>query len=137
MSGARISPLAGKRLDPAQLVNVSRLIDAYFNGTPDPANPSQRVRFGTSGHRGSAFANAFNEPHILAMTQAICLYRKRAAIEGPLFIGIDTHALSRPAFETALEVLAANGVTTMVDARDGYTPTPVISHAILAHNKSG
>ena len=137
MSGARISPLAGKRLDPAQLVNVSRLIDAYFNGTPDPANPSQRVRFGTSGHRGSAFANAFNETHILAMTQAICLYRKRAGVEGPLFIGIDTHALSRPAFETALEVLAANGVTTMIDDRDAYTPTPAISHAILTHNRSG
>jgi len=137
MSSARISPLAGKRLDPGQLIDVSRLIDAYFNGKPDPANPSQRVRFGTSGHRGSAFANAFNEPHILAMTQAVCRYRKRAGIDGPLFVGIDTHALSRPAFETALEVLAANGVATMIDDRDGYTPTPAISHAILTHNRSG
>jgi phosphoglucomutase len=137
MSGAHVSPVAGKRLDPAQLIDVSRLIDAYFNGKPDPVDPSQRVRFGTSGHRGSAFANAFNEPHVLAMTQAACLYRKHAGVEGPLFVGIDTHALSRPAFETALEVLAANGVTTMIDDRDAYTPTPAISHAILTHNRSG
>jgi phosphoglucomutase len=119
------------------LIDVSRLIAAYFNGTPDLSDPAQRVHFGTSGHRGSAFANAFNEPHILAMAQAVCLYRKIAGVEGPLFIGIDTHALSRPAFTTALEVFAANGVTTMIDQRDGYTPTPVISHAILTHNRTG
>ena len=137
MSGAGISPLAGKRLDPSRLIDVSRLVAAYFNGTPDLSDPAQRVHFGTSGHRGSAFVNAFNEPHILAMAQAVCLYRRSVGIEGPLFIGIDTHALSRPAFTTALEVFAANGVTTMIDQRDGYTPTPVISHAILTHNRTG
>ena len=137
MSGAHVSPLAGKLLEPNQLIDVSRLIDAYFSGTPDPADPSQRVRFGTSGHRGSAFANAFNERHVLAMAQAVCRYRQRNGIAGPLFVGIDTHALSRPALATALEVFAANGVTTMIDARDGYTPTPVISHAILTHNRAG
>jgi phosphoglucomutase len=136
MSDAHVSPLAGKLLEPTQLIDVSRLIDAYFSGTPDPADPSQRVRFGTSGHRGSAFANAFNEPHVLAMAQAVCRYRKRSGISGPLFVGIDTHALSRPALATALEVFAANGVTTMIDARDGYTPTPAISHAILTHNRA-
>jgi phosphoglucomutase len=137
MSGSAISPLAGKRLDPSRLIDVSRLVAAYFNGTPDLSDPAQRVHFGTSGHRGSAFANAFNEPHILAIAQAVCLYRRSAGIEGPLFIGIDTHALSRPAFATALEVFAANGVTAMIDQRDGYTPTPVISHAILTHNRIG
>jgi phosphoglucomutase len=104
---------------------------------PDPANSvvSQRVAFGTSGHRGSAFATAFNEAHILAIAQAVCLYRKRAGIDGPLFLGMDTHALSEPAFASALEVLAANGVETMIDAHGGYTPTPVISHAILTYNR--
>jgi phosphoglucomutase len=134
MSGERISPLAGKLLAPAQLIRPADLIGAYFSGVPDLSQPAQRIRFGTSGHRGSAFRNSFNEPHILAIAQSICRYRKRHGIDGPLFLGIDTHALSRPAFASALEVLVANGVTTMVDAGDGYTPTPVISHAILTYN---
>lgn len=131
-----VSPDAGKLLNPSRLVNVPRLVTAYYAAKPDPAAASERVAFGTSGHRGSAFTNSFNEAHILAITQAICLYRKHAGIDGPLFLGIDTHALSIPARASALEVLAANGVDTMVDAQDGYTPTPVISHAILAHNRN-
>jgi phosphoglucomutase len=129
------SPLAGKPAPPSILVDVAALIQAYHDRRPDPAVPAQRVVFGTSGHRGSSLATAFNEHHILAITQAICLYRKRAAIDGPLFVGIDTHALSEPAFVTALEVLAANGVDVMVDTRDGCTPTPVISHAVLGYNR--
>ncbi len=109
---------------------------AYFTGKPDPTVPSQRVAFGTSGHRGSAFDNAFNEAHILAISQAICLYRSKSGINGPLFIGIDTHALSEPALASALEVLAANDVNAMVDGGGGYTPTPVVSHAILSYNKN-
>jgi phosphoglucomutase len=135
MTGARISPLAGKLLDPARLIRPADLIGAYYSGVPDPSEPSQRIHFGTSGHRGTAFHNSFNEPHIVAIAQSICLYRKRHGIDGPLFLGIDTHALSRPAFVTALEVFAANKVVTMIDADDGYTPTPVISHAILAYNR--
>ena len=135
MTGARISPLAGKLLDRAELIRPADLVGAYFSGVPDPSEPSQRIHFGTSGHRGSAFRNSFNEPHILANAQSICLYRKRHSIDGPLFLGIDTHALSRPAFVTALEVFAANEVVTMIDADDGYTPTPVISHAILTYNR--
>ena len=130
-----ISPLAGKPADPSLLINVPRLVTAYYTGRPDPSVPAQRVVFGTSGHRGSALDNAFNEAHILAITQAICLYRKQQSIDGPLYIGIDTHALSEPAFASALEVLAANGVDVMVDADNGYTPTPVISHAILTYNR--
>src|SRR5262247_2621545 len=130
-----ISPLAGKPADPSLLINVPRLVTAYYTGRPDPSVPAQRVVFGTSGHRGSALDNAFNEAHILAITQAICLYRKEHRIDGPLYIGRDTHALSEPAFVSALEVLAANGVDVMVDADNGYTPTPVISHAILAYNR--
>jgi phosphoglucomutase len=130
-----ISPLAGKPADPSLLINVPRLVTAYYTGQPDPSVPAQRVVFGTSGHRGSALDNAFNEAHILAITQAICLYRKHQSIDGPLYIGIDTHALSEPAFASALEVLAANGVDVMVDADNGYTPTPVISHAILTYNR--
>ena len=130
-----ISPLAGKPADPSLLINVPRLVTAYYTGQPDPSVPAQRVVFGTSGHRGSALDNAFNEAHILAITQAICLYRKHQSIDGPLYIGIDTHALSEPAFASALEVLAANGVEVMVDAANGYTPTPVISHAILTYNR--
>jgi phosphoglucomutase len=130
-----ISPLAGKPADPSLLINVPRLVTAYYTGQPDPSVPAQRVVFGTSGHRGSALDNAFNEAHILAITQAICLYRKQQSIDGPLYIGIDTHALSEPAFASALEVLAANGVDVMVDADNGYTPTPVISHAILTYNR--
>jgi phosphoglucomutase len=130
-----ISPLAGKPADPSLLINVPRLVTAYYTGQPDPSVPAQRVVFGTSGHRGSALDNAFNEAHILAITQAICLYRKQQSIDGPLYIGIDTHALSEPAFASALEVLAANSVEVMVDANNGYTPTPVISHAILNYNR--
>lgn len=130
-----ISPLAGKPAEPEMLVNVPRLVTAYYTETPDPAVPAQRVGFGTSGHRGSAFDRSFNEAHILAITHAICLYRKRQGIEGPLFLGIDTHALSIPAFATALEVLAANGVEVMIAEGDEYTPTPVISHAILTYNR--
>jgi phosphoglucomutase len=130
-----ISPLAGKTLDAALLVNVPRLVTAYFAGKPDPAISAQRVSFGTSGHRGSALSNSFNEAHILAISQAVCLYRAQQGIDGPLFIGIDTHALSEAALASALEVFAANGVQVMIDADGGYTPTPVISHAILTYNK--
>ena len=132
----QISPLAGKTVEPSMLANVPRLITAYFTGRPDMTAASQRVAFGTSGHRGSALANGFNESHILAISQAICLYRSQAGIDGPLFIGIDTHALSEPAFASALEVFVANGVDVMIDAQGGYTPTPVISHAILTYNKN-
>jgi len=131
-----VSPLAGKPAPASMLVNVPRLVTAYFSGKPDPAIPSQRVAFGTSGHRGSAFNNAFNEAHILAISQALCDHRRRAGIDGPLFIGIDTHALAESAFASALEVFAANDVTVMIDERDGYTPTPVISHAILTYNRN-
>jgi phosphoglucomutase len=131
-----VSPFAGKPAPASMLVNVPRLVTAYFSGKPDPAVPSQRVAFGTSGHRGSAFNNAFNEAHILAISQALCDYRRRAGIDGPLFIGIDTHALAESAFASALEVFAANDVTVMIDERDGYTPTPVISHAILTYNRN-
>ena len=132
---AHIDPLAGKTIDPAWLVNVPRLVTAYFAGKPDPAISAQRVAFGTSGHRGSALNTSFNENHILAISQAICDYRRSAGIDGPLFIGIDTHALAEPALVSALEVFAANGVHVMIDQHDGYTPTPVISHAILTWNK--
>ena len=130
-----ISPLAGKPADPSLLINVPRLVTAYYTLRPDPAVPAQRVSFGTSGHRGSALDHAFNEAHILAITQAICLYRRQQSIDGPLYIGMDTHALSEPAFASAMEVLAANSVEVMVDADNGYTPTPVISHAILNYNR--
>ncbi len=129
------SPLAGTLLPPSLLVDVPRLVTAYFTGTPDPANPAQRVSFGTSGHRGSSFDGTFNEAHILAISQAVCRHRQTAGVNGPLFIGIDTHALSRPALATALEVFAANGVDAFIDEHDGYTPTPVISRAILAYNR--
>ncbi len=128
-------PNAGKPAETRNLVNVPRLVAAYFIEHPDPSDPSQRVAFGTSGHRGSSLSRSFNEAHILAMTQAICERRGHAGATGPLFLGMDTHALSEPAFRSALEVLAGNGVTVMVD-RDGVcTPTPVISHAILSHNR--
>jgi phosphoglucomutase len=130
-----VSPLAGKPADPARLVNVPRLVTAYYTGRPDPAVPAQRVSFGTSGHRGSSFDDAFNEAHILATTEAICRHRAREHVDGPLFIGIDTHALSEPAFASALEVLAAHDVDVMIDASGGYTPTPVVSHAILTYNR--
>src|SRR6202050_248370 len=130
-----VSPLAGKPIEQSQLVDVPRLITAYYSLKPDVGNPAQRVSFGTSGHRGSAFDSAFNEAHIVAISQAICLYRKSQNINGPLYLGMDTHALSVPAFASALEVLAANGVETMVDSANGYTPTPAISHAILTYNR--
>ncbi len=130
-----LSPLAGKAAPPSILVDVPRLLAAYHDRHPDPSVPAERVAFGTSGHRGSSLAGAFNEDHIAAITQAICLHRKQEGIDGPLFIGIDTHALSRPALVTALEVLAANAVDVMVDARDGWTPTPVVSHAVLGYNR--
>ena len=131
----QVSPLAGKPADPSTLINVPKLVTAYYTGRPDPSIAEQRVVFGTSGHRGCSLDDAFNEAHILAITQAICLYRKQEGIDGPLFIGMDTHALSEPAFASALEVLAANGVDVMLDADDGFTPTPVVSHAILTHNR--
>ena len=132
---AKINPLAGKPADPSMLANIPRLVTAYFAGKPDPSVPAQRVAFGTSGHRGSALNHAFNESHILAISQALCDHRQRAGIDGPLFVGIDTHALAEPALASALEVFAANGVEVMIDEHDGYTPTPVISHAILTYNK--
>jgi phosphoglucomutase len=130
-----VNPLAGKPADPASLVNVPKLVTAYYTETPDPSVPGQRVSFGTSGHRGSAFEKAFNEWHILAITQAICLYRKQQKINGPLFLGMDTHALSVPALASALEVLVANGVEVMIAEGDEYTPTPAISLAILTYNR--
>jgi phosphoglucomutase len=129
------SPLAGKPAPPGLLVDVARLVTAYYTDAPDPGVPAQRVAFGTSGHRGTAFKRSFNEDHILAITQAICLYRKAQGTDGPLFLGIDTHALSAPAVATALEVLAANAVDVVIAEGGEYTPTPVISHAILSHNR--
>jgi len=130
-----VSPLAGQLPTEEMLVNVPRLVTAYYAATPDPAERDQRVAFGTSGHRGSSLHTAFNELHILATTQAICDYRRGAGIDGPLFLGIDTHALSEPAFASSMEVLAANGVEVMIDRDRGYTPTPVVSHAILTYNR--
>ena len=132
---AEINPLAGKIAEPSMLANIPRLVTAYFAGKPDPSVPAQRVAFGTSGHRGSALNNAFNEAHILAISQALCDYRRGAGISGPMFVGIDTHALAEPALVSATEVFAANGVEVMIDRDDGYTPTPVISHAIISYNK--
>ncbi len=129
-----ISPYAGKTLPKELLTDIPKLLEAYYKEVPDPSVPAQRISFGTSGHRGSSFSRSFNENHILAVTQAICQYRKAAGIDGPLFMGMDTHALSMPAFETALEVLAGNGVEVMIAATDEYTPTPAVSHAILVYN---
>jgi len=129
-----INPLAGKPAEQDLLVNVPRLVTDYYAGKPDPAMSNQRIAFGTSGHRGSSLNNSFNENHILAITQAICFYRKEQKIDGPLYLGFDTHALSAPAFVTTLEVLAANFIVTMIATGDEYTPTPVISHAILKYN---
>ncbi|MFJ4007456.1 phosphoglucomutase (alpha-D-glucose-1,6-bisphosphate-dependent) [Streptomyces sp. NPDC090023] len=126
---------AGRPAGPEDLVDVARLVTAYYALHPDLADPAQRVAFGTSGHRGSSLAAAFNEDHIAATSQAICEYRAAQGIDGPLFLGADTHALSEPAKVTALEVFAANGVTVLIDSEDGYTPTPAVSHAILAHNR--
>jgi phosphoglucomutase len=132
----RISPLAGKPAPASLLIDVSKLVAAYFSERPDPTVAAQRVAFGTSGHRGSAFDVSFNEWHVLAITQAICDHRKANGIAGPLFLGIDTHVLSGPACASALEVLAANGVDVMLATNDEYTPTPAISHAIVSHNRS-
>jgi phosphoglucomutase len=131
----QISPLAGKPAPSSILVDIPQLLAAYADLKPDPAVPAQRVAFGTSGHRGSSFERSFNEAHILAISQAICEYRRSKGIDGPLFIGADTHALSQPAFENALEVLAANGVEAMISSGGEYTPTPAVSHAILVYNK--
>jgi phosphoglucomutase len=131
----KISPLAGKPAPASMLVNVPRLVTAYYAEKPDPSVPEQRVAFGTSGHRGSALDAAFNEAHILAITEAICRWRAAHDIDGPLFLGIDTHALAEPAFATAMEVLGARGVEVMIDSARGYTPTPAISHAILTYNR--
>jgi phosphoglucomutase len=133
--GTRISPLAGRPATEAPLVDVDRLLAAYFDVKPDPSAPGQRVAFGTSGHRGVSFDGSFNEWHVLAITQAICEYRKGQGVDGPLFLGIDTHALSAPARDSALQVLAANGVHVLVSQGDEYTPTPAVSHAIIAFNR--
>ena len=130
-----IDPRAGQRALPSDLVDLAALEQAYYQGQPDPANVAERVAFGTSGHRGSPLLSTFNEAHILAITQALCEYRKAAGITGPLFIGRDTHAASLPAMRSTLEVLAAHNVYTCIDHADGYTPTPAISHAILCHNR--
>ncbi len=130
-----ISPLAGKPAPRSLLVDVPHLVSAYYTGRPDPSEPSQRVAFGTSGHRGSSLDDSFNEAHVLAISQAICSYRRHKGIDGPLFIGFDTHALSTPAFASALEVLAANDVAAMISRGGEYTPTPAVSHAILVHNR--
>ncbi|MGE5664802.1 MAG: phosphoglucomutase, alpha-D-glucose phosphate-specific, partial [Deltaproteobacteria bacterium] len=128
-------PRAGQPAETAQLADIPRLVTAYYTGQPDSSVPGQRVAFGTSGHRGSSLRLSFNEAHILAVTQAICEYRASERVDGPLFLGKDTHALSEPAFATALEVLAGNGVTVMIDRDGGNTPTPAVSHAILRHNR--
>jgi phosphoglucomutase len=135
MMAKKMSPLAGKPAEPGMLVDVAKLITAYYTESPDPSIPEQRVAFGTSGHRGSSLEKSFNEVHILATTQAICLYRKQQKIDGPLFLGMDTHAISVPAFRSALEVLAANDVDVMLSEKDEFTPTPAVSHAILTCNR--
>src|SRR5215218_90867 len=135
MTEPRIHRRAGEPVQPAELVDVAKLLAAYADRRPDPAVATERVAFGTSGHRGSSFAATFNEAHVLAIAQAICLYRRKEEISGPLFVGIDTHALSQPAFDSALEVFAANGVETMISRGGEYTPTPAVSQAILVHNR--
>ncbi len=130
-----VNPGAGQLVPVSKLVNVPRLIAAYYTSRPDPSVREQQVAFGTSGHRGSSLANSFNESHILAITQAICTYRRGEKIEGPLYLAMDTHALSEPAFASALEVLAANGIAVCIDSEGGFTPTPALSHAILTHNR--
>jgi len=130
-----LNPNAGKKPDPSSLIDVSSLISAYYERKPDAHNPSERVSFGTSGHRGSSLKGSFNEHHIVSISQAIAEYRKKENISGPLFLGIDTHALSKPALQSALEVLLANQVDVVLSENDEYTPTPVISHAILQYNR--
>lgn len=132
-----ISPLAGRFASAGQLIDTAQLIHAYYALRPDPGVPAQRVAFGTSGHRGSSSDVTFNEAHVLAISQAICLYRRKSNIHGPMFVGIDTHALSLPAFKSALEVLAANDVNAMISLGGEYTPTPAVSYAILAYNRGG
>ena len=127
---------AGMPATPADLINVDEVIGKYYDVVPDPNVPERRVSFGTSGHRGSSLKTSFNEAHIVAITQAIAEYRKKAGVTGPLYIGRDTHALSEPAWKTAIEVLVANGVTVRIDSRDDFTPTPVVSQAILTHNRA-
>jgi phosphoglucomutase len=136
VDGMTVHALAGRPAEPGMLVDVDRLVRAYYDEHPDPRVPAERVIFGTSGHRGSSLTGSFNEAHILAVTEAICRYRAAAGIDGPLFVGRDTHALSGPAFQSAMAVLVAHGVEVMVDAEDSWTPTPAVSHAILAHNRS-
>jgi len=131
----KIDPMAGKPAEPSMLVDVPKLVTAYYTEVPEPSVPRQRVTFGTSGHRGSAFDKTFNEWHVVAISQAICQYRKQRGIDGPLFLGIDTHALSEPACVSALEVLAANAVEVMLAENNEYTPTPAVSHAILTYNR--
>ena len=131
-----VSPLAGKAVTSEDTLDVARLIDSYYSEQPDPEVALQAIAFGTSGHRGSAPDKTFNEHHVLAITQAICRYREAKGIDGPLFLGIDTHALSLPAVHTALEVLAGNRVETMIAGDEQFTPTPVISHAIIAYNRT-
>lgn len=135
VTAMKIDALAGKPAPAAMLADIPKLVTAYYTGMPDFSVPMQRVAFGTSGHRGSAFEKSFNESHVLAISQAICQYRKQRSIDGPLFLGIDTHALSVPAYSSALEVLAANGVEVMLADKDEYTPTPAVSHAILTYNR--
>ena len=130
-----MSNRAGQLAEPRDLIDVPHLVTAYYTLTPDPENVDQQVAFGTSGHRGSSLKTAFNEAHILATTQAIVDYRRSQGFDGPLFLGRDTHALSEPAWTSAIEVLVANDVTVLIDDRDGYTPTPAVSHAILRANK--
>src|ERR1700761_8946733 len=135
MSTAKINPLAGKPAPASLLTNIPQLLTDYFLLRPDGNVPAQQVSFGTSGHRGTAFDRAFNEWHVLAISQAICEYRKSKGIDGPLFLGIDTHAVSAAACASAIEVLAANGVEVMLAERDEYTPTPAVSHAIVVYNR--
>src|SRR6058998_1163473 len=131
----KISPLAGHPPPETMLLDVAKLVTAYYAEIPDPAVPAQRVAFGTSGHRGSSFERTFNEWHVLAISEAICRYRRQQGIDGQLFLGLDTHALSVPACTTAVEVLAANGVDIMLAEHDAYTPTPAVSHAIVSYNR--
>src|SRR2546430_9027771 len=130
-----VNPRAGTPADSRDMIDVPRVVLSYYTEHPDPAVPEQRVAFGTSGHRGSSLRTAFNEDHIVATTQAICEYRREQGVDGPVFLGRDTHALSEPAMVSALEVLAGNGVPVLIDSSDGYTPTPAVSHAILSHNR--
>ena len=137
MSEAGIDPRAGQLPTSADLIDVERLLDAYHDERPDPSDPLQRVAFGTSGHRGSSLRGTFTDAHVAAISEAVCRYREGRGIDGPLFLGRDTHALSEPAFRTIVEVLVAHGVDVRVDDRGGAVPTPVISHAILTHNRGG